>query len=495
MKFPGSRRSSGGLPATLIAAVALASGWGCQKNSKLRADTPPASAVAPGDAAAGIDVNAPTAVDTAEAVCAEESHATGLTPVDIVLLIDRGYSTDTPLTKPSVDGGAPERIENNLTRWVLLREVLLDFLRDPRSAGMNVGLQFMPWVGEKTVCTTDEDCPGGMSRSGVLNCLQDKVCTGGLPWGCFANSGAVTADGCVAGERCITGQCSFTGHDCFDVGKPCPTKAANDMCLPRKRLCRGSSISCDYEKYDKLAVDFSPLPAQTAPLVERLLQTAPSGLPNIGPAVDHSLKVLKARLADPANANHRAALVLITDNLPSVTCLPPSATLTGDLMAEALANKPSIRSYVLGVIGDEAKNPKIVPGWTEMAQKGGTTAPFIVKPDADFLTKFQSTLDEIRGLALPCEFAIPAMTSGPIDYGKVNLHWKGEAGEQEVPYVASAQRCDANKGGWYYDVDPAAEVGATPSRVVACPTTCQRFKADSKASVDLRYGCKTRGID
>jgi hypothetical protein len=465
---------------TLVAALVLAGGC----NAKLRETRSPNSeAVRPTkDAGPALMLDA-TAADAADMSCAEEAHETGLMPLDILLLIDRGYSSDTPIPGSEV------------TRWVLLREVLLNFLRDPRSAGLNVGFQFMPWVGDKPVCESDEDCPGSL-RGPVANCLPVKVCQGPLPYTCGMVAGATGPDDCGTDKKCIVGQCSLSGHDCFELGKDCPGGLAGNLCQPRKRLCRGYSLFCDYPKYEKLPVDFSPLPEKVAPLTERLLQTAPAGLSNIGPAVDGSLKVLKARLADPANANHRAALVMITDGLPTITCLPPSATLVADLMAEALASKPAIPSYILGVLGDETKDPKILPGWKEMAMKGGTKEPFIVKPDAEFLTKFQAVLDEIRGRALPCEFNIPAMSAGPLDYAKVNFTLKSKTGEQRVRYVRKPDSCDATAGGWYYDVDPTAtDAGATPSRVIACAATCNQLKSDTAVKIDLRYGCKTIGID
>jgi hypothetical protein len=75
-----------------------------------------------------------------------------------------------------------------------------------------------------------------------------------------------------------------------------------------------------------------------------------------------------------------------------------------------------------------------------------------------------------------------------IDFGKVNMHYTGSAGEQTIVYTAGADGCDPNSGGWYYDVDPAA---GRPARVVVCSATCQMFKADPNPSVELGFGCTT----
>jgi len=294
---------------------------------------------------------------------------------------------------------------------------------------------------------------------------------------------------------CKQGRCILTGRDCFDTSRDCDGGPAGDACKPLPRLCRGYELGCGEGKYLKPIVDFLPLPAQAAALNQRLLYTPPAGLTPMGPAVAGSLMALKARLAASqasGSTPHRGVLLLVTDGLPDKVCIPSTASGIADLMAGALAAKPSISTYVVGVFGD-ADLATAQPALEEMATKGGTKAPYIVKTAADFVTVFQTTLDEIRGRALPCEFAIPAMSKGPLDYDRMNLKFKGAAGEEDVLYVTSAQACDPQRGGWYYDADPAA--GQTPSRVIVCEATCKRFKADSTASVDVRYGCKTRRID
>jgi hypothetical protein len=59
--------------------------------------------------------------------------------------------------------------------------------------------------------------------------------------------------------------------------------------------------------------------------------------------------------------------------------------------------------------------------------------------------------------------------------------------------VASPARCDAVRGGWYYDVDPAT--GGNPTRISTCEATCRRFKTDTASEVSLTFGCATRVIE
>jgi hypothetical protein len=128
-------------------------------------------------------------------------------------------------------------------------------------------------------------------------------------------------------------------------------------------------------------------------------------------------------------------------------------------------------------------------GLERMAAAGGTDRAFVLKEGADLTRELQGTLNQIRGAALPCELKLPPAPSGArIDYGKVNLRFAGAAGAETVLYAGTPERCDPDNGGWYYDVEPAKGI---PTSLVACPATCQRFKAEEEARVDLLVGCST----
>jgi hypothetical protein len=116
----------------------------------------------------------------------------------------------------------------------------------------------------------------------------------------------------------------------------------------------------------------------------------------------------------------------------------------------------------------------------------------VLNSDPNLVQSFQDALEKIRQQALPCEFVIPRPNT-PIDFARVNVRVQDAAGRgEDIPNVPSAGACDPVKGGWYYDVDPAT---ALPTRVLACPATCTRLKAEPAASVSLVFGCKTVAID
>jgi hypothetical protein len=120
------------------------------------------------------------------------------------------------------------------------------------------------------------------------------------------------------------------------------------------------------------------------------------------------------------------------------------------------------------------------------AAAGGTgqTQAFLVRIDAMAQEQFLATLLSIRNLALPCDYAIPTVTSGALDPNKVNVQ-HSVAGTAPVRFtqVQGAAGCQADQSNWYYD-DAAA-----PSRVFMCPAACTEL--GKGGSVDIVYGCKT----
>jgi hypothetical protein len=192
--------------------------------------------------------------------------------------------------------------------------------------------------------------------------------------------------------------------------------------------------------------------------------------------------------------DRQPAVVLVTDGVPSGCFsgwIRPPDIVAGLTAQQSLA--PGIRTFVIGLFSDRKEDQGGEMALAQFAAAGGTTAPFFVRPPEDVSARFLEALDRIRAATLPCAYVIPADRADTLDFNRVNLHHKGPAGEDDVPYVGRAERCDPARGGWYYDVDPAT---ARPTQVIACPATCARFKAETgKAQVSLAYGCRTRTID
>ena len=155
----------------------------------------------------------------------------------------------------------------------------------------------------------------------------------------------------------------------------------------------------------------------------------------------------------------------------------------------AAARAAGIPTYVIGVFAPETL-AESQPALAELAMAGGGGPPFILDPNQSLTQRFLEALNQIRGNVLACDFQIPKPPTGTQDFGKVNVRFTGASGATEdLLYVGAPDRCDPVRGGWHYDVPPAA---GTPQRIIVCPATCDRFKADARGKVEIRIGCTTR---
>jgi hypothetical protein len=292
---------------------------------------------------------------------------------------------------------------------------------------------------------------------------------------------------CIDGKPCTPyGICAVSGLRCANVGQNCPGGMAGNECVARPRFCTDlmRGVTCPAALYQTPMVPIAELPAARAALEAALATVVPEGGTPTTPAVQGALAHLRARVnADPTR---RQLLVLATDGMPSL-CPPNTVDTAAAALSEARTATPAITTHVIGVFSP-AQLTKAQPALDQLATAGGTGAPFVLMAGADLTQKFIDAVNQIRGAAAGCEFTIPRPASGDIDYDKVNVRITTAAGNEDLSYVGSADRCDPLRGGWYYDVDP--KVG-TPSRVLVCASTCSKVKITVGLSVGLRYGCKT----
>jgi len=424
----------------------------------------------------------PASAPDASNQCAAQSFTAPRVPLDLLLLVDRSESMSSLVSSSGTN-----------TKWDLAAGALDAFIADDGSNGLGIGLELFP---ADQACTTDAEC---LIRSpfplpplpGAFACVQRRVCAGSLAPGAAPTRCGPSDTTCPgSGGACLPlGRCSVSGAFCAGPGTACPGGAAGDTCTAIATVCEFTigSTTCQPGDYDRPLVAIAELPAGKTDLRTALAVTRPRGSTPTTPAVTGALGQLRARLA--AHPDRRAALVLVTDGLP--TDCSSTVGSVADALAMASKGTPAIPTYAVGVFGpdDGISGPNAVGLW---ATAGGTGMPFVVSPTEDLRTKLLAALSQIRGAALPCEYTIPRPASGTLDYGRVNLHYKGPSADEDVGHVSGADRCDPVRGGWYYDVDPAA---GTPTRLVACPATCARFKADAAAQVEVRVGCKTVVIE
>src|SRR5688500_18816439 len=99
-----------------------------------------------------------------EKTCSEQVHAARPVPVDLLLLVDSSSSMLEPVA--------------GRTKHALVRDALVSFVGDPRSAGLGIALQYFP-LPRETECTSDADCGPFDSSAGKpewYGCRTPMVC-------------------------------------------------------------------------------------------------------------------------------------------------------------------------------------------------------------------------------------------------------------------------------------------------------------------------------
>ena len=89
--------------------------------------------------------------------------------------------------------------------------------------------------------------------------------------------------------------------------------------------------------------------------------------------------------------------------------------------------------------------------------------------------QLHDALAKAQTKAIACSYPIPPSSGGtPVDFTKVNVSFtSGSNQTTTIGHTTGSSACD--KGGWYYDVDPAH---GTPTKIIACPSTCSSFQGE-----------------
>ena len=410
-----------------------------------------------------------TGIDDA---CAADVKTAELLPLDMYIMLDTSGSMLDPTSAGT-------------SKWDAVKAALEAFLKDPDSDGIGVGLQYFPLVkpNAPTSCSSDAQC----GDSGP--CF--------LKW-CYGAINIATVP-CQAASDCMIqgtnyGPCtqlaSCSGNDEYVCANP--GTACNAVGVPNLGTCTAiteseclHTASCDTASYSAPAAAIAALPAAATALVSSIDLQMPAGNTPTGPALAGA--VAQAAAWSTAHPTHRVVTVLATDGLPT-ECAPTAIDSVAAIAEAAAKGQPAISTFVIGVFGASDVQLGAPDNLDQIAQQGGTSKAFIVDTTKDVTAQFQAALDVIRGARLACEFEIPQPSSGEtLDFGQVNVQFTADGKKTTVPYVGSAAGCTT--GGWHYDVDPA---DGTPTKIVACPTTCTQFQGSTNgSSVGIALGCAT----
>jgi len=235
-----------------------------------------------------------------------------------------------------------------------------------------------------------------------------------------------------------------------------------------------SDGSCNVADYSTPAVPITLLPAGAAPISMALTATTPLGGTPTTPAITGALQYATGYAA--MHPGRALALLFATDGDPT-NCNNNTIQAASAVAAAALMANPPVKTYVLGV------GPSLF-NLNQIAAAGGTAQAYLVESGgaADLI----KALDEIRKSTLTCDYSIPTIEGGKLDYGKVNVETRvgSNGAPMTIPPVADPAACGPS-GGWYYD-NPTA-----PTRITLCPTTCGPLTTTAGSSMNVLIGCKT----
>ena len=244
--------------------------------------------------------------------------------------------------------------------------------------------------------------------------------------------------------------------------------------------------SCTPSDYAKPEVEMAPLPGVEAAILSSLGAHSPSTDTPTGPALQGAID--HARAWQAANPSHVVVVVLATDGLPTA-CAPQDIPSIAAIAAAAAAGKPSLRTFVIGVLADGDIGKGADTNLNQISKAGNGSDAFIIKTSTtDVAAAFAKALSAIRGTTLACSYVVP--TGAGADYGKVNVVVDLGKGPETIPYVGAVAGCTA-AGGWYYDVDPKV---AKPTQVIMCDASCAKLQAaGAGGKIDIQVGCATIG--
>lgn len=187
-------------------------------------------------------------------------------------------------------------------------------------------------------------------------------------------------------------------------------------------------------------------------------------------------------------------MVLITDGVPTYllgcngTGMQQDAVDSTPLIEEAAAAAArGIRTFVIGSPGSEEGRESL----SRMAEAGGTARPgcshagpnfchFDMTREQDLAAGLTATLGIISGVALSCNYTIPAPPTGAIlDPSKVNVLYTPPGGSEELILQDQPGACSE---GWQYNQDQ--------TQIRLCGNTCDRIR-DSEGTLTLQFGCST----
>jgi uncharacterized protein YegL len=232
---------------------------------------------------------------------------------------------------------------------------------------------------------------------------------------------------------------------------------------------------CIPEDYQVLDVPIAALPGNAFALTNSMPADAVGGSTPTWGALKGTLMVATAY--QDAHSTHKVIVVVATDGGPNSCGLTTIEDIAE--LAKSARSYNGVLTYVIGVEGSD------ISLLNKIAVAGGTTAAYDITNDINLFSK---KMEEIRGSALGCEFEIPPPPDGQdLDPDKVNFSYTPQGLGLPKVLLRALDLVDCTGDpGWYYDSN------TSPTKIILCPASCATVQADTKAKVDVLFGCKSQ---
>lgn len=248
---------------------------------------------------------------------------------------------------------------------------------------------------------------------------------------------------------------------------------------------------CSNTAYTKLAtpsVPYTQLPGGATTLINSLNNATPLGANTPTRAALHGLAEYTR---NNKTAGRKSIAILITDGIPN-SCgeYGQSESAAAQETAKIAQNhytSTQIPTYVVGMVGanydvlEVIAAPAGAPQHSQYCPPGKPTCYSydVGQGNSDV---FINVLKQIQKNAIACTYDIPKASSGVVDPNKIEVQYTPSSGSPiKLTKVSGSGACVVN--GWYLSND-------SPKKIVLCPQTCDKAKADENAQIQILVGCE-----
>ena len=327
-----------------------------------------------------------------DAACAVATQSAQKVPLDLYIMLDSS-------------GSMAGTVAGNQTKWDAVRGALTAFLRDPKSAGLGVGIQYFPLfqpgrprhLRDRRPCVGYGPCDILRTCSGGTRSRRAPATATAGAWGCAS---------ALASAASSPGYCSPAGPRTAAARRRA-TMPADRRLLHRARTC------ATRPRTPTPAVEVATLPGAAPALISSLSQHMVDGLTPTAGALSGAIQ--HAQALARANPTHKLAVLLATDGLPS-ECTPvdiAGANGIAAIAAAAYRATPAVATYVIGVFTPE-EQVDAQTNLDALAAAGGTGRAFVINTNQNVSQSFVDALNAVRssGLSASTCSRPPCRTAG-----------------------------------------------------------------------------------